>query len=641
MQLRGTACAVKQANCTTNAKLALAREREALKVCVHPNIIELKDEVDDGRLLVLELCTGGTVEDRLQATRGKRAKSRGKSRRQPMPVRRVVQVAVELMRAVNCMHEQGYCHGDIKCANILLATKAFSSHDAGVKLADMGFSRKIGSNLSEMDGGSTPFIAPELQLGLEGIAKPAQDIFACGVVMLDLACTEKPYESLSVREFDAAVQQGTLYSRGSVPLADFKNNTAFTEFADVFFDMISHDPDGRPTAAQAVSRLEAIAKALDGQKEAARATSPCGARAIVAATAFNGACMNGEAERTAGAPDLVTPLPESDAVASAVVHGDIAADDVVAAHGLCDGGIWGNTNIGDLGMPEGAVAAVKGDFEMPPQPRASASCERQAEAEGVACASQRHGTLWYGQEACTTAAAAVCEDLLQEFRQQYLMRRADGGGMMHQEECQHRHKDESCECVDHNERINAGWSGMAEVMNGGVPSDSGPPGVPSPQWGAPPSSEHSDIARQSVVVLEKPGVEQMPWPELPPVPVSLASWGGGCAGQAGGVDWQSMHVSSWGEVSPVQPQYGASHATWGDCSGGGWPYYEVQSTVQPGWAPSRLDDISPRNAISEPYGYCQPKERAGRKRMEHLGFCPSSKKSGHIQEDTDAVWSPW
>jgi len=93
------------------------------------------------------------------------------------------------------------------------------------------------------------------------------------------------------------------------------------------------------------------------------ATSPCGAKAIVAATAFNGACMNGEAERTAGAPDLVTPLPASDAVAPAVVRGDIAADDVVAAHELCDGGIWGNTNIGDLGMPEGAVAAMDGDFE--------------------------------------------------------------------------------------------------------------------------------------------------------------------------------------------------------------------------------------------------------------------------------------
>ena len=267
----GEVVAVKVTRACVAAKKALLRERDALRICQHDNIVHLKHVSADGRALVLELCRGGTLEEWLANVRGKRSKSRGKSRRQVMPVRRILQVAVELMRAISCMHTNGLCHGDIKSGNILLSSTSITPQSAGVRLADMGFCRQVGSDISPEDGGSTPFIPRELQHSEDTTALPAHDVYAAGVVLLDLVCTSKPYEELTVRMFEEALEECTLYSRNSVPLAEFKHAAA-DEFMDLIFEMVSHSRDARPTAAEAVSRLEAIISVMDKEKMTMRST---------------------------------------------------------------------------------------------------------------------------------------------------------------------------------------------------------------------------------------------------------------------------------------------------------------------------------------------------------------------------------
>lgn len=267
--LDGKDVAVKQAGAFPKAKRALLQEMSMLHLCAHPNVVRLEGATEDNRCMVLELCNG-TVEELLAGVRLKRSKSRGKSLRQAMPVRRIIQVSLEMMRAMEYIHGKGWCHGDTKPANMLLAGKAISAKAAGLKLADFGFARKIGDEVSDEDGGSAPFIPRELQLGLEKRVLANQDVYGCGVVILDLVCTKKPYEDLTVREFEEALEEGTLYSRGTVPLAQFRNSAAADALVDLVFEMVSADPQARPTAAQAVVRLESLAAALDDSKEAAR-----------------------------------------------------------------------------------------------------------------------------------------------------------------------------------------------------------------------------------------------------------------------------------------------------------------------------------------------------------------------------------
>ena len=85
--------------------VSLEREAQALKQFSHSNIIELvEDKTPDDGSLVIELCTGGTVEDQLH----ERAMS-------PNEVRNMV---TAIAKALGHIHQAGWIHGDVNPSNI-------------------------------------------------------------------------------------------------------------------------------------------------------------------------------------------------------------------------------------------------------------------------------------------------------------------------------------------------------------------------------------------------------------------------------------------------------------------------------------------------------------------------------------------
>lgn len=624
--LNGQVFALKQAHLSRVATSALAKERDALEVCDHPNIIGLEAVADDGRCLVLELCTGGTLEDRLQATRGKRSKSRGKSRRQPMPARRIVQICLELMRAVQHMHAKGLCHGDIKSSNILLATKAFTASTAGLRLADLGFCRKIGSSVSSEDGGSAPFICRELQLGLDSIARETHDIFACGVVMLDLACTKKPYEDMNLRDFDAAVEEGTLYSRGTVPLAEFKNKEAFEELSTLFFEMLSHIPEERPTACETVRRLEAIAGRLDGQKAVMRSARHCDPAAVVTSSDLVGsddemACL--AAASDAFILDALTPSAESFEPANQPLCGLHDWSKRVGAEVLAD--MAGSVNPvrqlecagNPADLPIHHCLSPQPDFKTNlPSPVAASFWPELNQLPDNRCGVSIN-RLCYGEATCCTGDEhLLCEARMVNDEAMF------GGAVGGWSSCAQVHS----EVHEVKQFPNTDAAAAADrFWSCGVQGE-GLQGAMSVTACTPlSSSSPGDVLRQSALD-DAPCVEALPMispgsaPSNPSDDFSI---------------WSKFPGGQHSSFCPTK-SCGAFDAGWGAWVPQGRPYSESQSAVQPGWAPSQLEELSPRNAISEALAVSPCKQAASEGQAQ---FVSSNKDCAH--EECDLVWSPW
>src|SRR5437667_4718644 len=85
------------------------------------------------------------------------------TRHTPMPIRRAVELIVEVARTVHYAHEHGILHRDIKPGNILLDTKG-EPH-----LTDFGLARLVESESSvthTLDVLGTPsYMAPEQAVG--------------------------------------------------------------------------------------------------------------------------------------------------------------------------------------------------------------------------------------------------------------------------------------------------------------------------------------------------------------------------------------------------------------------------------------------------------------------------------------------
>lgn len=109
----------------------------------------------------------------------------------------------ELLSALDCAHRHGVVHGDIKPANLLLAS------DGQLRVADFG-SAHIDSPAARQSlplTGTPSYMAPEQCLGLT--ADNRADIFSAGVILYQLLTGDKPFPGSSARACIRNVLQAT------------------------------------------------------------------------------------------------------------------------------------------------------------------------------------------------------------------------------------------------------------------------------------------------------------------------------------------------------------------------------------------------------------------------------------------------
>ncbi len=196
------------------------RESRAASALNHPNICTLHDvgEFENRPYLVMEYLEGETLRERIA--------------RDPIPMERLLELALQITGALEAAHEKGIVHRDVKPANIFIAARG------QVKVMDFGLARMVASGppLSLGDGmldvstvaspdrtvtsmgtavGTIAYMSPE-----QARAEPLDnrtDLFSLGVVLYEMATGIAPFRgTTNAVVFDALLNRTRTLHRASM-----------------------------------------------------------------------------------------------------------------------------------------------------------------------------------------------------------------------------------------------------------------------------------------------------------------------------------------------------------------------------------------------------------------------------------------
>lgn len=160
------------------------REIAALQAVHSPYIVELYDSGVDGETYyyAMEFVDGETLTDRLE-------------REKRLPWRQVIDISVDVCRALKSAHNAGVIHRDLKPSNLMLTASG------QVKLTDFGVAQIFaGGKLTATGGviGTAEYMSPEQAEGKR--ATKQSDIYALGAVMYAMLTGRPPFVGKAVLE---------------------------------------------------------------------------------------------------------------------------------------------------------------------------------------------------------------------------------------------------------------------------------------------------------------------------------------------------------------------------------------------------------------------------------------------------------
>jgi TolB-like protein/Tfp pilus assembly protein PilF/predicted Ser/Thr protein kinase len=154
-------------------------EAEAAASLEHPGIVPIHEvgERDGSCYFSMKFVEGGQLDEVV--------------RREPMPLRRAVELIVKLARTVHYAHEHGILHRDIKPGNILLDAKG-EPH-----LTDFGLARLVETESTVTRTleflGTPSYMAPEQAVGNNARVSSATDVYGLGAVFYQLLTGHPPF----------------------------------------------------------------------------------------------------------------------------------------------------------------------------------------------------------------------------------------------------------------------------------------------------------------------------------------------------------------------------------------------------------------------------------------------------------------
>src|SRR5947209_15678883 len=154
-------------------------EAEAAARLEHPGIVPIHEvgERDGSCYFSMKFIEGGQRDE--------------VARREPIPIRRAVELIANVARTVHYAHEHGILHHNIKPGNILLDAKG-EPH-----LIDFGLARLVESESSvthTLDVLGTPsYMAPEQAVGNNAAVSSVTDVYGIGAVLYQLLTGQPPF----------------------------------------------------------------------------------------------------------------------------------------------------------------------------------------------------------------------------------------------------------------------------------------------------------------------------------------------------------------------------------------------------------------------------------------------------------------
>ena len=155
------------------------REAEAAASLDHPLIVPIHEvgEREGCCYFSMNFVEGGQLDEVV--------------RREPIPIRRAVELIAKVARTVHYAHEHGILHRDIKPGNILLDVKG-EPH-----LTDFGLARLVEAESTvtrTLDVMGTPsYMAPEQAAGNNAAVSSATDVYGLGAVLYQLLTGHPPF----------------------------------------------------------------------------------------------------------------------------------------------------------------------------------------------------------------------------------------------------------------------------------------------------------------------------------------------------------------------------------------------------------------------------------------------------------------
>ncbi|CAM9309871.1 unnamed protein product [Chrysoparadoxa australica] len=170
----------------------LRNEMEIMSALDHPNIVKLLEVHEspgsDTVHLIMELCTGGELLGRLNASRH-------------CSERTCAGIVRRMLQAIEHCHMHGICHRDLKLENWVFES---SEENAELKLIDFGLSRHFETGeVMHVPVGTVYTVAPEV---LSGCYTQACDLWSIGVLTYMLLTGEPPFKGKSDYEVLEAVK---------------------------------------------------------------------------------------------------------------------------------------------------------------------------------------------------------------------------------------------------------------------------------------------------------------------------------------------------------------------------------------------------------------------------------------------------
>ncbi|KAM0032198.1 putative protein kinase CAMK-CDPK family [Helianthus debilis subsp. tardiflorus] len=198
----------------------------------HNNLVKFYDAYEDHEkvYVVMELCEGGELLDRILSRGGKYSEDDAKA------------VLTQILSVVAFCHLQGVVHRDLKPENFLFTSK---DENSPLKAIDFGLSDfvKPDERLNDIVG-SAYYVAPEV---LHRSYSTEADVWSIGVIAYILLCGSRPFWARSESGIFLAVLKADP-SFDEVPWP-----TLSSEAKDFVKRLLIKDPRKRLTAAQALS----------------------------------------------------------------------------------------------------------------------------------------------------------------------------------------------------------------------------------------------------------------------------------------------------------------------------------------------------------------------------------------------------
>src|SRR5581483_368928 len=201
----------------------------------HPNIVTVIDrgESDGRQFIVFEYVEGENLKELVE-------------RRGPLPVRRALELGMEIGSALAFAHDGGLVHRDVKPQNVLLG-------EGRAKVTDFGIARSIdvkqGLTQTGTVLGTSDYISPEQASGEQVDAQ--SDVYSLGAVLYELLTGEPPFSG------DSFVAIALRHVNDPAPSAAARRPDVPMRVDTAVRRALEKEPEDRPTMDELVDELRA------------------------------------------------------------------------------------------------------------------------------------------------------------------------------------------------------------------------------------------------------------------------------------------------------------------------------------------------------------------------------------------------